>query len=79
MEEGKSYSFGAAITEPVELGDNPANRDAEPCPCELKGKFNGFVSGVRPVFHTEPDTNLSCSYQKREIVASSTFVHAFKP
>ena len=79
MEEGKSYSFGAAITEPVDLAGNPEERDAEPCPCELKGKFNGFVSGVRPTFHTDPDTKLHCSYQKREIIAQSTFVHAFKP
>lgn len=79
MEEGNDYTFGAEITEPVSLDNLPETRDAEFCPCELKGKFNGFVSGVRIEFHTEPDNNLNCSYQKREILATSSFIHSFSP
>lgn len=56
-----------------------ASRAEEACPCEVKGKFNGYVSGVRPIFGTDPDTNLGCTYQKREVIAVGSFTHVFSP
>ncbi|KAK8808848.1 hypothetical protein WA588_004489, partial [Blastocystis sp. NMH] len=77
MEPGNSYTFSAEVTEPVDVSGLPASRAEEACPCEVKGKFNGYVSGVRPIFGTDPDTNLGCTYQKREVIAVGSFTHVF--
>ena len=79
MEENNDYSFGAEITEPVELGDLPPTRDAEYCPCELKGKYNGIASGIRVVVPNDTDAALKCSYVKREILAECSFALSFTP
>ena len=79
MEENQDYSFGAEITEPVELGDLPPTRDAEFCPCELKGKYNGIVSGIRINVPNDTDSNLKCSYVKREILAVCKFTLNYNP
>lgn len=79
MEPGNSYSFSAEVTEPVDVSGLPTSRGDEACPCEVKGKFNGYVSGVRPIFGTDPDTNLGCTYQKREVIAVGSFTHVFNP
>lgn len=79
MEENNDYTFGAEITEPVELGDLPAEREAEPCPAELKGKYNGIASGIRLVVPNDTDSTLKCSYVKREIIATCKFTLNFTP
>ena len=77
VEEGNEAVFSADITEPVELGSNPKKSAPAYCPGEVKGKFNGIVSGIRPSIGEDQDSTLKCTYVKREFVANSSFTQIF--
>ena len=79
VEEGNEAVFSADITEPVELGSNPKKSAPAYCPGEVKGKFNGIVSAIRPSIGEDQDSTLKCTYVKREFVANSSFTQIFTP